>query len=250
MSGTGTPVETPVVETPVVETPVVETPVVTTTPETPVVETTVTTTPPEPDWKEKRIQVLTARLAEERAKNTQTPPAGDPPPSGLSEADVTARAQVMARQIAETQVFNQACNTMAEQGKKAYEDFDSKINELRKLVDGNDPQQVAMWNGLLSAAIETGEGAKVLYNLGSDLNEASKVFGLSPVKLGMELVRIAERDPGKVTGAPKPITPVQGSRAAHSTIRPDDPERADTLSTAEWIKRREAQVAESRKGAR
>lgn len=203
----------------------------------------------EPDWREKRIAVLTARLAEERTKNAQpkttTTETGDTVPR--SEVDRLAGEQ--ARIMAANAAFNQACNDVAIQGRKAYPDFDAKVAELRKLVDPSDPQQAAAYNQFLADVLDTGDGAKIIHTLGSDLNEASRVLGLAGARRGMELVQIVNRAPGEISKLDKPITALRGGGAAHSTIRPDDPERGDSLTTAEWMKRREEQVAKSQ-GAR
>lgn len=203
--------------------------------------------PPSQDWRDRRIAQLTARLREEQAKNAK-PPTADPPATapGLTEADVERRAA----ELAATQTFNRMCNDAAQAGRQAYPDFDSKVNELRRLVDVNDPASVAAYNSMLAAAIETGEAPRLLHELGSDLNEASRILALPALKMGVELTRLALGGvaPGG-TRAPKPITPVRATGAPHTAIDPTDPDRSDALSTAEWMRRREAQLA-TRQGDR
>lgn len=158
----------------------------------------------------------------------------------------------MARDLSARQEFDRSCNETASAGRLAFPDFDSRVSSLRGLVNPNDPSEASSYNTFLTAAIDTGEGAKVLHTLGGDLNEAQRIMSLSPTKMAAELTRLALRgiDDGGTSGAPRPIRPVQGGRqASHSQIAPDDPERADGLSTAEWMVRREAQVSRKSNGA-
>lgn len=207
--------------------------------------------PPSQDWRDRRIAQLTARLREEQARNAQTKTETKvETPPGLTEADVERRAA----ELAATQTFNRMCNDAAQAGRQAYPDFDSKVNELRRLVDVNDPASVAAYNSMLAAAIETGEAPRLLHELGSDLNEASRILALPALKMGVELTRLAlgGAAPGG-TRAPKPITPVRATGAPHTAIDPTDPDRSDALSTAEWMRRREAQLAsrnDNRRGGR
>jgi hypothetical protein len=46
----------------------------------------------------------------------------------------------------------------------------------------------------------------------------------------------------QISKAAKPITPLNGRGVAHEAINPDDPTRADGLSTKAWMERREAQI--------
>ncbi len=62
-------------------------------------------------------------------------------------------------------------------------------------------------------------------------------MALPPIKMAVELTKIASGQGRQVSGAAKPITPVGGRGASHDAIDPTDPERADKLSTAEWMKR-------------
>ena len=90
----------------------------------------------------------------------------------------------------------------------------------------------------------------IIHALGSDLNEAARILALDPVRMGVEVAKLAMRadaGPG-VSAAARPITPVGARGAAHTAISADDPDKADRLSTAEWMKRREAAVAAKHTG--
>jgi hypothetical protein len=202
--------------------------------------------PKDEDWRDRRIAQLTAKLHAERNKNGASAPAAS---SDVAAAeDVNA---VAARMVAE-QNFNNACNSAAAEGRKAYADFDTRLGGLKQIVDPNDPAEVAAYNRMLAAIIETGEAPRLLYELGGDPNKASKMLGLSaqaPMKLAVELTKMAltKGEPAP-SAAPKPITPV-GDRGRSSTpIDPTDKDKADGLSTSDWMARREADVAKKRAG--
>lgn len=205
------------------------------------------------DWRERRIATLTARLREAQealaakpaASATDGAAAAKPAAPALSEAELQARVEARAAELAASKAFNDACNAVATKGREAYgeTEFNGRVAELVKLRDVNDPASVANYNSFLAAAIETGQAEKLIDMLGRDLNEAARVLALPPVRMGIELARLAERDPEEVSKAPKPIKPIGAKGSAHTEIDPTDPTRAGQLSTAEWMRRREAQIA-------
>ena len=96
----------------------------------------------------------------------------------------------------------------------------------------------------IMAALETEVPHKVLHFLGTNPEEANKIMKLSPRRQVIEMDRLAQKlltpteDP-PVSKAPPPIKPVGGS--AKPEVNPDK------MSTAEWIKWREKDIAEKRK---
>lgn len=203
---------------------------------------------PVKDWRDDRIAVLTARLAEAKKAALPVEPK-TPAAAGTSEEEINRRveaeAQTRAQVLAAQAAFNAEANGVVEKGRGEFTDFDERVTELRKLQD---PTSQVAYENMIRAAIETGEGPKLIHALGGDLNEASRIMGLSPTKMAVELTKIAVGVPGKLSAVPKPITPVGGRTAPHTTIDPTDPTRADNLSTAEWMARRQAQLSKS--GAR
>lgn len=202
------------------------------------------------DWRDKRIAQLTARLKESQAKVAQLgeakPAEGEAPAGRLTEAEVEARAEAKAQALAAQRKFNDDCNAAAEAGRTAYgrEAFNDSISKLTSsLVDTSDTASVQAYNELLLAALETGEAPRLLYELGQNLDEAERILSLSPTRRAVELTKLALREPEKISQAPKPINPIGNRGASHSHIEPDDVERGDRLSTAEWMKRRNEQVA-------
>ena len=206
------------------------------------------------DWRDRRIAQLTARL---RATEQQKPaePASQPAAgsgTGPSTVDLVRReAERLATELEVTREFNRQCEATAAAGRTAFgkEAFDGRVQQLTQVVDRSDPASLTAYNLLLHAAIETGKGPELIHRLGGDLNEASRLMALPPVKLGIELAKLAAAPQVELSAAPKPIRPVTNRGASHEAIDPTDNERAGQLSTAEWMRRREEQLVERRKRA-
>lgn len=204
--------------------------------------------PSKPDWRDRRISQLTAQL---RAKNVAAATPSPSPAPGtvtLTQAEIDEQVNSRASALAATNEFNRQTQEVVNAGRLAYPDFDSKTSALTKLVNVNDNAELTRYHEFLATTFETGKAAEILHALGGDLNEASRILALSPVKQAMELTKLAgkiaappEVDP--ITKAPKPITPVGNRGGSHTQIDPSDPERADTLDTKTWMQRREAQLA-------
>lgn len=196
---------------------------------------------PREDWRDKRIGVLTAKLRESERLRQQAPAA---PAVEDEESRIESRAELRAREIAEANAWNARCNACAEEGRKEFPDFNAQIDRLKSLVDFNDQGEVQKYSALITAAMDAGAGHKIIHALGSNPEEASRILGLNPMKMAVEITKMA-LNPQTVSNAPKPIVPVGGGRGgARQEIDPDDAERADRLTTKEWMARREKQVME------
>jgi len=206
------------------------------------------------DWRDRRIATLTRRLKEigERGQGTAAAPPPAPGPTGYSQADVDRLADQRARELSIIHDFNRRCDEVAMLGRQQFGEavFSAQIANLQKLVDSADPQSVQVYNQFLMAALDTGEAPKLLHMLGSDLDEAQRIMALPPTRMAVELTKKAMTPGEQVSGAPRPIQPVGGRGASHEAISPDDPDRADHLGTGEWMRRREAQIAERERARR
>lgn len=208
--------------------------------------------PPSTDWRDRRIAQLTAQLKSEREKAVKgaAVPPPSPPPAAPDDSVVEARA----RELAAHQEFLRQCDELQQGGRQAFGqvDFDGRTNALRQLIDPNNPTEASAWNALLVAARETGEGPRLLYELGADLNTAQRLLGLPPVRMAVELTKMAQKAPeapaegdGPLAAPlPRPIRPVGARGGNHNPIAPDDPERSEQLDMATWMARRAAQVKE------
>lgn len=223
--------------------------------------------PPKVDWRDRRIGEQQARLRERNARiaELEAQLRGQPapqPPAGASAGqptyqqppqapgDIQRQITEAAAQMAAASEFTRRCNEVAESGRRVFTNFDQRVQRLTGLVDPNDNQQVVHYNAFLNAAMETGEAARLIYDLGGDLNEASRIMAMEPVKMAVELTRLASRvSTTDRSNAPPPINPL-GSAAnslpKNTLIQPDDADQSDNLSTEEWMRRREEQVASRR----
>lgn len=199
---------------------------------------------PQSDWRDKRIATLTRRLKEFQERGPATPPPQQQ--NGYSQSDLDRLAESRARELAVIHEFNRRCDEVAVLGRSSFgeNNFNERISNLQKLVDANDPSSVQSYNSFLSAAIDTGEAAKLLHALGSDLDEAQRIMSLPATRMAVELTKRAMAPEVQVSNAPRPITTVGGRGVSHEAISPDDPDRSDHLSVAEWMRRREMQVSE------
>lgn len=205
------------------------------------------------DWWQRRIDKLTAQkkaLETENAALKQGQPTPGQQPQPLPQpagaGDFQSAVQAEAQRLAEAERFNVQCAEIANAGKAAYGDdqFNRSVSALVAMVDRSDPGEVQAYRGLIEAAIATGEAPRIIHLLGSDPNEAARIMVLPPARMGVELAKMAAAKPDRtVSGAPRPASVPRGSGGAaapHTAIDPTDPERADRLTTAEWMARREA----------
>lgn len=199
---------------------------------------------PKKDWKDDRIRVLTAKLRE--AQKAEPPAAADLEAAApvVSEAEVQRRVQ----ELSAVNEFNRRCNEAAEGGRKDFQDFDAKIDQLQQLVTPGDPQEAAAYTRMIEAALETGEASRLLYELGNNPEMALRIMQMTPVRQGIEMAKLAaKRGTPEPSTAAKPINPVGGRGRTSDEINPSDPTRADNLSGRTWIERRQREVDARRK---
>lgn len=161
-----------------------------------------------------------------------SPPAPPPPPAALSQADVERRAAELALAQRSAERFNDAAQEIVTKGRSEFKDFDQTLGNFAALGGLNSDAGRQM----LQAAVETGQGHKVLHHLAQNLDEAQRVLGMSPTKMAIELDRMVRTAPPARSKAPEPIEPITG-RVATAT---DELRDEDSLS--DWIRKREAQV--------
>lgn len=208
---------------------------------------------PKPDWRESRIAELTAKLNKEKElrqaaeSRVPTTPAAQTSP-GVSEAEIAARVSTEAQRLAQIAAWNEACNAVASNGGKKFSDFNERLRAVQGVVNHQDETEAAQYAELLSAAIETGKAEDLIYSLGANPGEVTRLMRMSPVKRAVEVAMMAARletaaapEPSSV---PKPVTPL-GSRGLHyDGLKPDDPANGTKLPISEWMKQREKQAEE------
>ena len=148
-------------------------------------------------------------------------------------------APAIAAEIAATEAFNNQCNAVAEAGKATFgaDQFQASIAMLNNLG--------TMSKGFVEAALETGEGAKIIYELGKNADLALAISKMSPVKQAVALAKMAAAPVSAlpVSGAPAPITPtVLGAIPKAPTPSLNDP----ALDMAAWMAARNKQVGKKK----
>lgn len=220
------------------------------------------TVPKLPDWAQKKIAdaAFEAREAKRQAKEAQdelarlkapkpaTPTAEDTaaaqanaPAGGFKtqaefDAAVAAEAQRRddaARQAAAQQDFDTKSNTAYEAGVGKFgDDFKTAVSNLQQ-VGVMEPEFV-------SFVLETDDPAKVLFELGSDPDRATKILAMTPAKRAIELAKLSVTEtpkpqPTKLSSAPRPVETVEGSARVTAEPRDDDDD-------ATWFAKRNAEV--------
>ncbi len=149
------------------------------------------------------------------------------------EAKTAERLATQERARYEAQ-FTADCNATYAKGKAEFVDFDGAMGNLRTM---------GMMNpALIEAALATDEPAKVLYNLGSDPDNAARIMSLNPAKMIAELTKMAVAGSAapaqkRISNAPAPVKPVEGTARASSDPRDDDDDKT-------WFAKRETQKRE------
>ena len=217
----------------------------------------------------RELKLANDTLAEHKALSTRKGEEGKTPEQIAAErAAASTRApspqelQALVSEEASRQNFNERCNTAATEGRTAHSDFDKVVlGDLTSIspVVGQNGKPV-LPQTLLEAALETGQASEVLYALGQDVNEASRIMALRPVAQAVELAKFAAKlattssaepeldDEGKpiianVSKAPPPIK----ARTKQASVKPAwKPEDTENFSTEEWIRNREKQVKDAR----
>jgi len=190
-------------------------------------------------WALKRIGALTAksheaersaaaargeaeryRLLVEQMRRGETPETiTDPGTAPNIDELVTKRATELSQQ----QQIVERGQSVSKVGTEAYPDFMSAVITLDALGISGD--QVQSLLGMEDAH-------KVIYTLGKNPEEASRILSLPLLQQGRELERLASKSnnpaPKAVSKAPPPITPVSST----STVEADP----SSMSTSDWMK--------------
>jgi hypothetical protein len=202
----------------------------------------------------KAVKALTGRLAataadkrrlNEQLQATIKPVAAEPVAGEEGEqpqrtdfktkAEFDTAVAVEATRVADLRVsqqtFNAKCNDVEDKGSKAFGAKWTAAKAQLGLLD--DDNRIPI--DLLSTALETDNPAKVLFELGSDIEKATEFMAMTPLRRAIAMAKIAdakapERQQSK---APPPVDPLGGRGAGND--RPTDRD-----SDEEWNRKEEA----------
>lgn len=197
------------------------------------------------------------RLNEELQKTIKPVPEADPAaPAAEGEqpvradfktkAEFDAAVQAEAERVANLrlaqQTFNNKCNDVEDKGSKEFGAKWPAAKAQLGLLD--DEGRIPL--DLLTTALETDNPAKVLFELGSDIEKATEFMAMTPMRRAIAMAKLAEpkaapaRQPSK---APPPVEPIGGRGAGDD--RPSDRDSDEEWNRKEEI--RERQMAEARR---
>jgi hypothetical protein len=147
------------------------------------------------------------------------------------EAAVEAAAERKAAERLAVQEFNKACNAVEAAGSKAFGEKWSKAKAELSMLD--DHGRIPM--DILSVALETENPARVLFVLGNDIEKATELMGMTPIKRAIAMDKIASSKPAErpASKTPPPVEPLGGRGS-----RDDRP--SDRDSDEEWNRKEEA----------
>lgn len=157
------------------------------------------------------------------------------------EAAVEAAAERKAAERLAVQEFNKACNAVEAAGSKAFGDKWARAKAELAMLD--DHGRIPM--DILSVALETENPARVLFVLGNDIEKATELMGMTPIKRAIAMDKIASQKPAapSASKAPPPVEPLGGRGGGND--RPSDRD-----SDEEWNRKEEARerrLAEERR---
>jgi len=195
--------------------------------------------------KEKRE--LSSKLQETIKAVPQEPADADPAPQredfkSKAEFEVAVRAE--AARIRAVEDFTSKCNSVEAAGSKTFGDKWGKAKADLAMLD--DQGRIPL--DLLNVALETDDPARVLFVLGNDIERATELMGMTPIKRAIAMDKIATSKPAERSQSrtPAPIEPLGGRGASND--RPSDRDSDEEWNRKEAI--RERRVAEERRKLR
>lgn len=196
------------------------------------------------------LEAENARLKAGQQADPPVDPAADPGGDAPQRRNFSSQAEFEAAVAAEASrraavtAFNNRCNAVEEKGSKSFGTAWSAAKEALSLLD----DEGTIPSDLLLPALETENPHRVLLALGQDPDLAARLLAMNPMRRAIEIARMdlpAAPTPPRRSNAPPPVDPIRGRAApAASSALPSDKD-----SDAEWLKKRNAQVA-AREAAR
>lgn len=160
----------------------------------------------------------------------QFTPAPQPAPTPSFDPNAI---ETRAQQLANERAFATQCNTIEAAGSGAHVDFKVRVAQLGQLG--------VLSPSLINASVELGDAHEVLYALGADLNEATRIAALPPEQQGIALYRFdakrKEQAQARISQAPVPPGVAVGTPAPITSDIPLPQDKSD-----DWFAKREKQI--------
>jgi len=160
------------------------------------------------------------------------------------DAAVAEEAKKVATQQRQIEVFNEKCNNVEDKGSKAFGAKWQSAKATLGLLDDTGRNSVPF--DLLTTALETDDPAKVLFELGSDIEKATEFMAMTPLRRAIAMAKIAEPKTAPVrkeSKAPAPVDPIGGRGGGDD--RPSDRDSDEEWNRQEEL--RERKLAEARR---
>lgn len=178
---------------------------------------------------QRKLEAATALAAAVRAPD-------DPPAPTFTEADI----ERLAEQKLAQQSFARGTQRIADEGKKAFPDFQKAIDTISQNFGDRIPRD------FYEAIIDLDNGHEVFREIALDPDLTDRILALSPTRRAVEIGKLATKPkgaPAQVSRAPAPISPIRGGAAGERSLYDEK------VSTQEWMAKREAELA-AKRGAR
>lgn len=191
-------------------------------------ETTDEPAKPKEDGYQKRINKVTADKYEQQRRadaaeaklkelEAKAAPSAAPTLEDFDFDDVAFQAALIERKVEETLSKREAEQQKAlaqQEQQKAADYFGSQIEQLAKPDFDDVASSIpTLPEGVAGALMQSEGGAEMIYHLGTHLDVAEKIAGMTPSQAMMELGRISANmtaDPVKTSAAPEPLEPLSG----------------------------------------
>jgi hypothetical protein len=177
---------------------------------------------------ERKAEASTGEAARYRMLVEQLRAGGEADAADITpqQPNIDELVEKRAAEKAQHQAIAERGQSVSKVGDEQYPDFQSAVMTLDALGISQDS---------VDSILGMDDAHKLIYALGKNPEEASRILSLPPVQQGRELERLALKSaqpaPKAVSKAPAPITPIDSSATVET-----DPSK---MSMAEWAKWRE-----------
>lgn len=140
----------------------------------------------------------------------------------LTEDEVERRSEIKADQKQIAREFTTTCNRLAKEAAKIDKKFDDKVETMADDIGKIPGQMIGILDDLEDEK-ENRMGGTVLAYLVNNVDEAERIYALSPAKMAIELARLSNKliekpKPKAISKVPDPNEPVGGNARIPTTI--------------------------------